>query len=153
MHTSHTLKTEADAKAFVHKFCDFFDVVWSADKEWDYDTLRALYADNVQIGWQGQWAQGMKNCFIQWQPVQHAIVKARTLSFDIQSFSETMVSFTAYQLNRTWKQKDMFVVINFVVDIDRNGHVIRQNGTAKQKYADLFDDNLGAYRKGRLNVQ
>lgn len=149
MHTSNMLKTPEDAEAFVHKFCDFFDVLWSTKKEWDYEVLRALYADNVQVGWQGLWAHGMKNCFNQWQPVQHAVVQTKTLSFDIHAFSETMVSFTMYQLSRTWDEKDMFIVCRCVIDIDNKGHVVRQNGTAKQKYADLFNQNLDNYRKNK----
>ena len=96
VHHEHVFATEElllcrqDAEAFVNKYCDFYDYLWSTNDEWDYEVLRTIYAEDVQIGWQGVWSTGMKKCFIQWKPIKNSIVHSKHLSFEVHTFSETV---------------------------------------------------------------
>jgi hypothetical protein len=142
-------KTEKDAQEFIGKWCSFHDNIWSTKKVWDIEALQELSSDDIQVGWQGQWTMDINECLTAWKPVQKAIIASKSLSFDINTFSKTMVSFTTYQLFETWDKKQLFVAVDFVLDVNNNGKVCRQNGIAKQKYADLFNNILTSY----LNAQ
>ena len=58
-----------------------------------------------------------------------------------------MVSFTAYQLQKTWDGKEMFIISHEVIDINDKGHIIRLTTTAKTKYADRFNRNVENYMR------
>ena len=46
---------------------------------------------------------------------------------------------------KTWDNKEVFCVNNWVLDVNKNCKVCSMNGTAKAKYADVFNNNIAAY--------
>ena len=138
-------KTESDAREFVDKWSKWGDDIWTSKKPWDVNTFRPVFAEDVKLGYQGKWTDGLKQTIEVWGPAQKAFKSARTLGIDIESFGESVVRLSEYGLMVTWDNKEIFIVNNWVIDVDKNGKVCRQNGTAKAKYADQFDKNIAAY--------
>ena len=138
-------KTEEEAQEFAEKEMRFMDGLWTMEEEWTVDKLRELWSDDVALGWNGQWSTGIEQVLSGWKPVQNALHSHTNLSVDVQSFSDTTISFTEYTQIESWNKKRAFLVVNAVIDVNKEGKVCRLNMTAKKKYAERFNGFIAEY--------
>ena len=125
--------SEAEATKIVQKHVSWFEKIWSTKGiKWNETLMKEMFDENTVNGWQGQYTKGIKDALQQWTPCQGAITNWRNLSFEINTFSDTMISYTAYNLFTDFNGKEHFNIGETVIDLNKDGKVCKQTMTAKQ---------------------
>ena len=138
-------KTKADAAKFARGLGEFFDSVWDPKAEWTEAYFAETHAKNVQHTWQGQTCDGIKGMLEHWTPMKGAFVHAKTLGEDIETFTDTMVSYMHYAVCTSFENKEVFIVTRCIVDVDKEGKVLRETYVLDQKYANAMMGVMGAF--------
>ena len=140
-----TFETREEAAEFVREYCAFYDQLWSPTTKWTMEHFQKMNADNNQLVWQGQATEGIEQMIEKWKPIKGAFVEVRTLGFDVETHTETMVAFTQYLLFKTFKDQETFVVQRVVVDRDDQGKVLRHVYVLEKQYGDLVMETMEAF--------
>ncbi len=76
-----------------------------------------------------------------------AFTAMRTLSVDIDDFSENKVRFKNYGMVRTFDDDELFLVTNCVLHKDEEGNVIREGLNTEKKYCDAMRQTVAKWKK------
>ena len=139
------IKTHQDAEKFVQKHIKWGEKLWESKKEWDVAVMKEMFANDVALGWQGDYTNGIKETLAKWLPCQGAFKKNKTLAFEINTHSPSMIAFTEYTLWTDFKGREKFMIGDNIIEINKDGRIHRQIMTSKPKYANLFNETLMEY--------
>ena len=139
------IQCEKDAKEFVEKYITFQQDLWKQKNEWELKDLQKCFADNIEIGWQGQYTKGIEQALKAWGPFQGACSNGNYLGYDIEAFDKNFVKFTGYAVWDTFKKEKIFLVNNVILIINDDGKVEKQIITAKTKYVEQFNSIFAEY--------
>ena len=133
-HQMASFKSTNEAEAFVHRYNETNERMW--DPKW---------------GWGCVWPRKATNglAFQTWG----AFTAMKTLDFDIEEYSPTMVRFKHYGVVTTFNDDELFLITKCAVHVDAEKKVLREGFMTDKKYTDTMNQTVADWNKiSALNV-
>merc|ERR1712098_840454 len=91
----------------------FHDMMWASDTKWTMELMQQKFADDLRVGFQGQWTKGLDATFAHWLPMKEGglMKQHKTIGCEVLTWSESMVSFMDNSVMTTFEDKELFLPI------------------------------------------
>ena len=139
--------SQADAEAKAQDFEAFHDMMWANDTKWTMELMQQKFADDLQVGFQGQWTKGLEATFAHWLPMKQGglMKKHTTIGCEVITWSGSMVSFMDYSVMTTFEDKELFLPIRVEANWNEHGMIDRISFVLSKKYEAVWNGLVGSF--------